>query len=115
MPSFCPWEMLQAFRGHTRTAFRRFSRNGTEANIGGSKVLTWYHNPGRLEAAIGSGFETVALRSFCTFAPPAYFDGFARRHPSIIRALTGLDDRLGATWPINRIGDFYALVSRSVG
>lgn len=114
MPPLCPWEMLQAFRGEIRTAFRRFSRGGAEANIGGSKVRTWYHGPGKLEAAIGSDFETVALRSFCVFAPPPYFKGFAKRHPGKIRTLTSLDDRFGSTWPINRLGDFYALVSRRV-
>ncbi len=114
MPTLCPWEMLQAFRGHTRTAFRRLSFRGTEANIGGSKVHIWYHSPGRVTAALGSGFETVTLRSFCSIAPPAYFDGFTRRHPGMIRALIGLDDRLGASWPINRLGDFCALVSRRV-
>jgi SAM-dependent methyltransferase len=112
MPPVCPWEMLQAFRGHFRTAMRRFRRGGVEANVGGSSVRTWYHTPGRLEEALGSDFETIGLRSFCTFAPPSYFEGFTRRHEGLVRRLMSLDDRLGATPLFRSTGDFYALVSR---
>jgi len=112
MPPFCPWEMLQAFRGHLRTASRRLKRSGAEANVGGSKVRTWYHTPGRLEKTLGSGFETLALRSFSNLTPPSFFEGFTGRHPRMTEALMTLDDRLGAMWPLNNLGDFYALVSR---
>ena len=112
MPPICPWELLQAFRGHFHTACRRLSRQGTLANVGGAQVRTWYHSPQRLERALGAAFETVALRSFCVFSPPSYFDGFVRRHATATQRLQRLDDRLGATWPVNRLGDFYALVSR---
>jgi ubiquinone/menaquinone biosynthesis C-methylase UbiE len=112
MPPVCPWEMLQAFRGHLGTAFRRFSRGGTEANIGGSKVRTWYHTPGSLAKALGPGFETRRLRSLSCFAPPSFFAGFAARHPKMLRRLMSLDDRLGARWPLSSVGDFYVLVSR---
>lgn len=114
MPPLCPWELLQAFRGHLRTATRRLSKQGTLANVGGAQVHTWYHAPGKLEDALGPAFETVALRSLCVFSPPSYFDGFVRRHPNATRRLMRLDDRLGGTWPFNRLGDFYILVSRKV-
>ena len=112
MPPLCPWELLQALRGHLRTAKRRLSKDGTLANVGGAQVRTWYHSPGKLARALGPGFETVATRSFCTFSPPSYFDGFVRRHPAATRRLQRVDDRLGAMWPVSQIGDFYALASR---
>ena len=114
MPPLCPWELLQAFRGHVRTATRRLSKRGTMANVGGAQVHTWYHTPAKLERALGPAFDTTALRSFCTFSPPSYFDGFVRRHPTATQRLMRLDDRLGALWGLRSIGDFYALVSRKV-
>jgi ubiquinone/menaquinone biosynthesis C-methylase UbiE len=112
MPPLCPWELLQAFRGHIGTARRRLSREGTLANVGGAQVRTWYHAPHKLERALGPAFETVALRSFCTFSPPSYFDGFVRRHSGITQTLMRLDDRLAAMPGLRSIGDFYALASR---
>jgi len=112
MPAVCPWEMAQALRGHVSTATRRFSKGGTLANVGGEQVRTWYHSPGKLARTLGPAFRVEALCSFCFFSPPSYFGGFVRRHPGVVRMLTRLDDALGGTWPVNRGGDFYALVAR---
>jgi ubiquinone/menaquinone biosynthesis C-methylase UbiE len=112
MPPLCPWELAQGLRCHFRTARRRLERGGTVANVGGAPVRVWYHPPRRLERALGPRFETQALRSFCTLAPPSFFEGFVRRHAGITRALMRLDDHLAGSWPLNRCGDFYALVSR---
>jgi SAM-dependent methyltransferase len=112
MPPVCPWEMAQALRGHLATARRRFSKQGTLANVGGEPVRTWYHAPGKLTKALGTAFRVEAVRSFCLFAPPSYFSGFVRRHPRVVGALMRLDDVLGGVAPFNRAGDFYALVAR---
>lgn len=112
MPPACPWEMAQALRGHVSTAKRRFSKGGTLANVGGEHVRTWYHSPGKIARALGPAFRVEALRSFCFFAPPSYFGGFIGRHPRAVRMLTRLDDALGGIRPVNRGGDFYALVAR---
>lgn len=112
MPPVCPWEVLQVFRSHFGTAGRRFKRGGVDANVGGTKVHTWYHTPGRLERALGEQFETVGLHSVCTFAPPPYFEGFVRRHAGLTRTLLRLDEKLTSRWPLNSVGDFYVLVSR---
>ena len=115
MPPVCPWEMAQALRGHFRTALRRLRRDGTLAHVEGAYVRTWYHAPGALEKALGPRFRRTALRSFCLFAPPSYFEGFVRRHPRLTRTLTELDDAAGGLPPFNRCGDFYALAARLEG
>jgi ubiquinone/menaquinone biosynthesis C-methylase UbiE len=112
MPSVCPWEMTQALRGHFGTAKRRFSKQGTLANVGGDHVRTWYHSPHKVEQALGSDFRVEAVRSFCLFAPPSFFTGFVRRHPRLVSGLMRLDDALGGWWPFNRCGDFYAIVAQ---
>jgi SAM-dependent methyltransferase len=115
MPPVCPWELATALKGNRRLAFRRLSRRGTIANVGGASVPVCYHPPRRLARALGPGFETVSVRSFCLFSPPSYFDGFVGRHPTATRRLQAIDDRLGATWPFRLAGDFYALTSRLRG
>jgi SAM-dependent methyltransferase len=115
MPPLCPWEVLQVLRGHVRTALRRLRHGGTLANVGGYRVPVWYHTAGKLERALGSEFRSVALRSFCLFCPPSFFQGLAARHASAIQLLMQADDRLGGSWPFNRCGDFYALVAEYRG
>jgi SAM-dependent methyltransferase len=114
MPPVCPWEVALVVRGHWRTALRRL-RGRTVANVEGARVRVWYHAPGMLTRALGTGFRTVSLRSFCLFCPPSYFQGLARRHPRLIQLLTRVDDELGRLTPLNRAGDFYVLVSRYEG
>ena len=115
MPPVCPWEVAQVLRGHVRFATRRWSRDPVMANVGGEQQPVWYHTPGRVRRALGPAFEVTALRSFCLLAPPSYFEGFADRHPRLFRSLSRLDNLIGGTWPLNRAGDFYALVARYRG
>jgi ubiquinone/menaquinone biosynthesis C-methylase UbiE len=112
MPPVSPWELLQVFRGHWRTAWRRLRRGGTLAHVEGALVPTWYHPLGRVRGALGPRFRTLRVRSFGCFSPPSFFTGFVRRHPTATQRLMGLDDRLGGLWPLNRCGDFYAIVAR---
>jgi len=114
MPPLCPWELAQALRGHFKTARRRLAKDGTLAQVGGAYIRTWYHAPGKVEAALGPAFRVVSLRSFCLFAPPSFFGGFVRRHTKLSRLLMRLDDLLGGLWPFNRCGDFCALVALRV-
>jgi ubiquinone/menaquinone biosynthesis C-methylase UbiE len=112
MPPVSPWELLQVFRGHWRTAARRLRRGGTLAHVEGVFVPTWYHGVGSVQKALGPAFRTLAIRSFGCFSPPSFFSGFVRRHPKATQQLMRVDDRLGAIWPVNRCGDFYGLVAR---
>jgi ubiquinone/menaquinone biosynthesis C-methylase UbiE len=112
MPPVCPWELLQALRGHWRTATRRLKRDGTLAHVEGAMVPTWYHAPGSVQRALGPRFRTLTVRSFGCFSPPSFFTGFVRRHPGLTRRLMQIDDAIGERWPFNRCGDFYAIVAQ---
>jgi ubiquinone/menaquinone biosynthesis C-methylase UbiE len=111
MPPFCPWELLQALRGHLGTAGRRLRKDGTLAHVAGDYVRTWYHSPGKVMRVLGPEYRVEELRSFCLFAPPSFF-GFSRRGGRAVRLLMRMDDALGRLPPFNRCGDFYALVAR---
>lgn len=116
MPAVCPWELSQALRGHIGTAARRLKPGGVVAHIeGGQEVRVWYHSVGTTRSALGPRFEVIDVRSYCFFAPPSFFDGFVRRHPTLTRALTRLDDVFARRWPLNRAGDFYAITARYRG
>jgi ubiquinone/menaquinone biosynthesis C-methylase UbiE len=112
MPPLCPWELVQALRGHLGTATRRLKRGGTVANVEGASVQTWYHGAGSVRKALGPAFTDVQVRSFCLFAPPSFFQGFTTRHPAVTRRLMQADDALGRLWPLNRAGDFIAVTAR---
>jgi hypothetical protein len=62
--------------------------------------------------ALGQEFCVESLRSFSCLAPPSFFLGFVGRHADLARRLMRWDDALGRRWPLNRCGDFYALVAR---
>jgi hypothetical protein len=115
MPAICPWELGQAFRGHFGTATRRFKRGGKAHIQGGQEVRVWYHGAGTTGSALGPAFDVIDVRSYCLFAPPSFFEGFIRRHPRLTHILTRLDDILARRWPLNRLGDFYAITARYRG
>ncbi len=115
MPPICPWEHVQALRGHLRTATRRWHRGGVLANVGGSRVRTWYPSPGSVARSFGPSFRRDGLRSICLFAPALLLEGLPRRHPRLTRAGMWLDERLGSVWPFNSMGDFYVLMLRHEG
>lgn len=106
MPPFCPWEVLQVLRGQFRMAFRRFQRGGIPANVENAKVMTWYHSPQSVREVFGAQFQLVCRRSISLFCPPSYMDRFPHRFPRLTDALLKLDERLGASFPFNRWGDF---------
>ncbi len=106
MPPFCPWEILQALRGQFRVAFRRFHPHGVAANVEDADVMTWYHSPKSVRDAFGADFRLLRRRSISLFCPPSYMDRFPRRFPRLTNALLNLDERIGASFPFNRWGDF---------
>jgi ubiquinone/menaquinone biosynthesis C-methylase UbiE len=106
MPPFCPWETLQALRGQFRVAFRRFHSNGVSANVENANVMTWYHSPKAVRDAFGADFHLLRQRSISLFCPPSYMDRFPHRYPRLTNALLKMDERIGASFPFNRWGDF---------
>ncbi len=79
----------------------------------GRTVWTRYYSPGEVERTFrAAGFERVALRALGLFAPPPYLEGFAARHPGILRVLEHLEDR-AALWPgLRQMGDHFLIVMR---
>jgi hypothetical protein len=113
MPGFCLWETMLAMKGNFKTAFRRLrSKDGAPAHIEGVHFLCWYYSPGYLIKHLKNKLELIQLEGLCTLVPPSYFEQFPRKHPTLLKRLQHLEDRLKTKWPWKYIGDYYIISFR---
>ena len=112
MPHICLWEMAEVFRGNFSLAFRRLSRGRVRAHLEGLNFDVYYFSPRQVLQWFGPDFELLALEGLSVLTPTAESKNFAKRHPSLYRALSWLDDRLSPHWPWSGWGDFYILTMR---
>jgi len=112
MPPICPWELVYAFTGNFRFAFRRLSRGGTPTHLEGIYFKTYYFTPREVIAAFGPAFSTLAVEGLSVFAPPAESKNLAWRRPRLYRTLCRLDDQLAQRVPFCGWGDFFILSMR---
>lgn len=113
LPKFCLWEFLLLFRGHFKTAFRRFAgKKGAQAHIEGAHFRCWYYNPSFIRKKLKANFDVVALEGLCTIVPPSYIENFAVKHPRLYRSLVKKEDRWKSSWPWRVIGDYYIITLR---
>lgn len=110
LPKFCLWEILMAFKGKFRTAFRRFkSKNGRKAHLEGTYFSCWYYNPSYVINAMKEEYEVLSVEGLCIFVPPSYIEGFAEKHPLAYRLLKNMEERCSRCWPWRSIGDYYII------
>lgn len=110
----CPWEIaIYGLRRDWRRIAIRFSRDFVPVPFYGETVWTRYYSPREAERRFTrAGLQTIALRSLSILLPPPYLAAFAGRHPSLMRALGGLEDRV-ASWPgLRQWGDHFLLAMR---
>ncbi len=112
MPPVCLWELALVFTGQFRLAFRRLARGGTRAHLEGRHFDVHYFTPGRVVAAFGDDFEVIRIEGLAVITPTAESKGLAKRHRTLYRVLSWLDDRLAPRWPARAWGDFYILSLR---
>jgi SAM-dependent methyltransferase len=110
----CPWEIaLYGARRDWERLKIRFSREFVPVPFYGRTVWTRYYGPAEVERSFRpAGFEQLSLRALGLLLPPPYLEGFATRHPGILRALESLEDAVAA-WPgLRRMGDHFLIVMR---
>ncbi len=112
MSHVCLWEMAEIFRGHTRLAFRRFSRGAVRSHLEGLFFDVFYFSPKQTVRWFGDQFDLLALEGLSVLTPTAESKNFARMFPRLYGALSWLDDRLAPHWPWNGWGDFYIVSFR---
>ncbi|MDD8017330.1 MAG: class I SAM-dependent methyltransferase [Bacteroidota bacterium] len=112
MPKVCPWEMLHVLKGNTRLAFRRFTKNGTVANIEGHLFQTYYFSPHDVVTGFGSRYTVVKIRGLASLSPPPYMETFPEKFPNFYKALTRFDERFSIFAPLNKWGDHFIITMK---
>ena len=110
----CPWEwLIYGLRGQWPRLRVRYHRGFVPVPLEGATVWTQYLSPAEcLQAFTAAGFQLVGLRALGLAVPPPYLDAFCRRHPGLLRAMTRVDDLLGA-WPgLRHWGDHFLMELR---
>jgi ubiquinone/menaquinone biosynthesis C-methylase UbiE len=112
MPPVCLWDFTAILKGDLRTARRRWSRDGTLANVEGVRFMTYYFTPRQVADALGRDFQLVRVQGLAVLTPPADRKGFAARYPRLYRLLAALDDKVANHAPLNGWGDFFIITMR---
>ena len=100
----CPGEWLvEALRGRSEAAFRRFARGEQPARLGGRRFTVRYHRRAELERAMAPWFRPAGRRGVGVFVPPSAAEPWISRHPGLLRGLEALDRRLAT--PLAVFGD----------
>ena len=113
MPRFCLWEVLLAFRGNFKNAFRRFkNKNGVNANVEGVTFLCWYYKPSFITNTLKNEFDVLGVEGLCSIVPPSYFENFPKKHPALLKNLCALENRFKSAWPWKYAGDYFIISLR---
>jgi SAM-dependent methyltransferase len=109
MGPVCPWEILWYLaHGQPKTAFRRFSRLGAPAKIGGSVIPIWYPSARQLRADFSPWFRHQTTESLELWLPPSYLNHLVNKWPAFFARLNQFEKataRLSGGW-----GDHYIIV-----
>jgi hypothetical protein len=114
MPKICPWEVLLAFKGNFRTAFRRFARNGADSHLEGVHFKTWYYSARYVKKAFGNNYLLLAHKGLASLSPPPYLENFPKRLPGLYRRLVRWDERAGGYFPFRNWADHYMISFRKI-
>lgn len=111
MGRLCAWEIAYFLvRGRPRTSLRRLGAAPVMIGVEGIQVPTFYHRPGRVMAALGSGFALRQLRGLPVLVPPPYLEARWLEWPDAVRrALAALEVRTAHRFPLNRAGDHFLM------
>jgi ubiquinone/menaquinone biosynthesis C-methylase UbiE len=104
MPPVCPWEILGILKGNPK-AFRRFTRNGTVAQLENESFPVWYHSLGSIKKAFGQRFRLVKHEGLAALSPPPYAKTFADHHPVLNNVVQAIDSTVRNYFPFNRWAD----------
>jgi hypothetical protein len=95
--------------------FRRMSRRQAGAKLGGELFAVRYFGSREVKAAMAPWFDYAGRRGIGVFVPPSAAEPWISRHPRLLGALEGLDQRLSS--PLAPLGDhiLYRFVRRAEG
>ena len=109
MPRVCIWELMMVFRGYFKTAFRRFRKGGTRAQVEGLPFQCYYYDPRAIVRQMEPRYRLCSLKALALAVPPPYIAYFIERHPRAFAFLEKWENRLYAKTPFNRWGDHFMI------
>jgi ubiquinone/menaquinone biosynthesis C-methylase UbiE len=109
MPPICPWEMLLAFKGNFKIAFRRLKKNGTPSHLEGIYFNSYYYKPSQVKKMFGLGYKLLSIKGLASLVPPPYLENFPSHFPRVFKRLTSMEDTLGGIWPFNKWADHFII------
>jgi ubiquinone/menaquinone biosynthesis C-methylase UbiE len=112
MPPVCLWELALIFTGRLRLALRRLAPRGTLAHLEGLHFTVYYFSPPEVRRAFGADYRPLEIEGLSVITPTAESKNLAKRHPSVYRALSWLDDRLSHVPPWRGWGDYFIISLR---
>lgn len=109
----CPWEIIYyLIKFDAKTAFRRFTRGGIDANLNGEKIRTFYFTPKEFAEFFMKEFIVEKIYSHGLYTPPPYLTGIYDKLKPIVKILMKIDEITKGIFPFNRFGDHFIIVMR---
>lgn len=109
MPPVSPWELITAFKGNFKLAFRRFKKDGALSHLEGVHFKTYYYSSAYVRKAFGKNFKLVKLKGLASISPPPYLHYFPKKYPKLYNLFAGLDKKLSSYFPFNRWADHFII------
>ncbi len=108
MPRIAPWELVMAFKGDFKTAFRRF-RKHTPAHVEGVHFSVYYYNPSYVIKALKKDFKVLTLKGIYFAVPPEFYERFVERYPRLYKFLRRTESILSRVFPFTYCCDHYMI------
>lgn len=110
MGRWCLWEISWHLAHlNAKTAFRRLTRSGTNANLGPVTCGVWYHTTEKIRRILAPAFRLRDVQGVGVFLPPTYLQQTIIRRPRLASLLLQLDRMLAGKAPFSRFGDHLLL------
>jgi len=109
----CPWEIFYyLLKFDKKTALRRFTKGGIDANLNGEKIRTFYFTPKQFAGYFENEFRIDKIYSHGLYTPPPYLVGIYNKLKPFVKILMKIDEFTRGIFPFNRFGDHFIIVMR---
>ncbi len=108
-----PWEIFsQLFRGRIRQAFRRFSNQGTVAQLGKSSIRVWYYTPAEISQILSPQYTIENIFGINIVSPNPTSQRFISHNVELTKSLLSVDDVIQSSPLFYGLGDHFIVTAR---
>ena len=111
----CIWENIYfRLKGKKKDANRRRESSPAAANVGSSKLMTWYYSPTELSALLQPSFEIKKIKPVGLFIPPSYFEDKLKEKNFLKKTLLFLEQTFQNFSAFSNFADHYLIEFRKL-